>query len=96
MSNMWASRKVPLMVAGGIFAGLLYSTYGANQQPRPRSTHDATTQLPVSETLQGVAGSGGPRAKGDDGESPRDTRIYSSDPSSASKRDVSKVKGPGE
>ncbi|KAG7284730.1 hypothetical protein NEMBOFW57_009340 [Staphylotrichum longicolle] len=95
MSNMWASRKVPLMVAGGIFAGLLYSTYGANQQPRPRTTHEASSQTPVSETLQGIAGSGGPRARATTA-SPRDTRIYSSDPSSASKRDATKVKGAGE
>jgi len=51
-------------------AGLLYNTCGANQQPRPHATYDTTTQLPVSETLQGVAGAGGPRAQGDDGENP--------------------------
>jgi hypothetical protein len=49
---------------------LLYNTCGANQQPRPHATYDTTTQLPVSETLQGVAGAGGPRAQGDDGENP--------------------------
>ena len=91
---MRSASKGPVMCAGGYVAGLLYRTYGANQQPRPREMHDATSQTPVSETLQGVAGTGGPRARGDQGEGPRDTRIYSSDPSAASKRDASKVKGP--
>ena len=54
-------------------------TYGANQEPRQRATHNARTQAPVSETLQNVAGSGGQRAR-DEGESPRDTRLHSADP----------------
>ncbi|KAK4154795.1 hypothetical protein C8A00DRAFT_14087 [Chaetomidium leptoderma] len=72
MSNMFSSRKGPLLIAGGIFSGLLYMTYGGSQQPRPRAqaqaahdAHDARSSssspepVPVSETLQAVAGTGG-------------------------------------
>ncbi len=67
-------------------------TYGANQQPRPRAMHQSSTQAPVSETLQSAAGLGGQQAH-DEGESPRDTRLYSADPSAPSKRDPTKAKG---
>ncbi|KAK4041248.1 hypothetical protein C8A01DRAFT_15007 [Parachaetomium inaequale] len=101
MSNMFASRKIPLMVAAGVFTGLLYTTYGAKQQPRPLATHDASSQAPVSETIQRAAGTGGARARTPDEvhalrESeydPRDTRLHSSDPSAASKRNPAKVRG---
>jgi hypothetical protein len=46
--------------------------------------HNASTQAPVSETLQSVAGSGGKRAR-EEGESPADTRLSSKDPSAPSK-----------
>lgn len=100
MSNMFASRKGPLMIAAGIFGGLLYSTYGANQQPRPRQqdTNDAKSQAGISETLQSVAGQGGARARsGDEMESlrqydPKDTRLHSADPGAQSKRNPQKAR----
>ena len=91
MSNMFSSRKLPLAVAAGVFGGIFYMTYGANQEPRPRTTHHASNQAPVSEVLQSVAGTGGPGAQ-HDGDSPRDTRVYSADPSALSKRHPAKVK----
>lgn len=102
MSNILATRKVPLMIAAGVFGGLLYTTYGGVQQPRPRSTHDNThdaTGGTISETAQALAGTGGQRARsGDDMESlrqydPKDTRLHSKDPGAQSKREPSKVKG---
>lgn len=62
MSNMFSSRKVPLLIAAGVLGGMLYVTVGANQQPRPRARADAGTTMPVSETLQTIAGTGGARA----------------------------------
>ncbi len=91
MSNMFSSRKLPLAVAAGIFGGIFYMTYGANQEPRPRTVHDARTQAPVSEVLQGAAGSGGPAAR-EKGDSPRDTRLHSEDPSAPSKRHPTKTR----
>ena len=90
MSNMFSSRKLPLAVAAGIFGGIFYMTYGANPEPRPRRVHNADTQTPVSELLQGAAGTGGPTA--DHNESPRDTRMYSADPTALSKRHPTKSK----
>jgi hypothetical protein len=99
MSNIGSSRKGPLLIAGGILSGLLYFTYGARQQPRPLATHEASSQVPVSETLQAIAGTGGERAHpaGDREElrqyDPKDTQIESRDPSAASKRNPQKVRG---
>ena len=94
MSNMFSSRKTPLLLAGGLLAGIFMMTHGANQQPRPRAMHHpGSTQLPVSETLQSAAGLGGRRAAHYEGESPVDTRLYSADPSAPSKRDATKAKG---
>lgn len=99
MSNMYASRKGPLLAVGALFGGILYMTYGAKQQPRPRATHDAGTQVPVSETLQAIGGQGGARARdAEQRESlaqydPKDTRIHSADPSAQSKRNPQKVRG---
>ena len=91
MSNMFSSRKLPLAVAAGVFGGIFYMTYGANQQPRPRTVHNASAQVPVSEILQGAAGTGGPGAQ-HDAEGPRDTRLYSADTSTPSKRHATKAK----
>ncbi|KAK4120709.1 hypothetical protein N657DRAFT_648897 [Parathielavia appendiculata] len=99
MANMFSSRKGPLLIAGGLFSGLLYFTYGARQQPRTTATHDASSQAGVSQTLQSVAGTGGERAHASrDREEqrlydPKDTGLASSDPSAASKRSPQKVRG---
>ncbi|KAL2157326.1 hypothetical protein VTH06DRAFT_6264 [Thermothelomyces fergusii] len=97
MSNILASRKVPLMLAAGIGGGLLYTTYGANQQPRPRQ--QAQQQgLGVSEALQAAAGQGGARARGDEETEalrrydPKDTRLHSADPAAQSKRNPNKAR----
>ncbi|KAK3299590.1 uncharacterized protein B0H64DRAFT_472691 [Chaetomium fimeti] len=102
MSNLLATRKVPLMIAAGVFGGLLYTTYGGVQQPRPRSTHDNAhdaTGGTLSEAAQAAAGTGGARARsGDDMEAlrqydPKDTRLHSKDPGAQSKREPGKVRG---
>ncbi|KAL1838061.1 hypothetical protein VTJ49DRAFT_3109 [Mycothermus thermophilus] len=98
MSNLAASRKGPLLIAGGVLAGLVYFTYGGRSQPRPV----ARNQGSVSETLQAAAGTGGPRARDDQAASQasdvekKDTRVYSASPSAYSKRDVDKVRGEGQ
>ncbi|KAK4132154.1 hypothetical protein BT67DRAFT_386037 [Trichocladium antarcticum] len=85
MSNMFSSRKVPLLIAAGVLGGMLYVTAGANQQPRPRARADAGSTMPVSETLQTIAGTGGARAS--------DTRVEAVErPEDApSKRNADKV-----
>ncbi|AEO58478.1 hypothetical protein MYCTH_2041611, partial [Thermothelomyces thermophilus ATCC 42464] len=90
MSNMLASRKVPLVLAAGIGSGLLYMTYGANQQPRPRQQQGEGGGVGVSETLQAAAGQGGARARQYD---PKDTRLHSADPAAQSKRNPDKTRG---
>jgi hypothetical protein len=110
-AQIFSTRKGPLLIALGIMGGLLYTTYGGRQEPRPRTTtttHDAraanTTAAPVSETLQSVAGTGGgggstrSRDSAEDMEAlrqhdPKDTRLYSADPSAYSKRNADKVRG---
>lgn len=96
-STIFRTRKGPLLVALGIMSGLLYTTYGGRQEPRPR----ARGGVPVSETLQSVAGTGGERTRSRDSaedrealrqQDPKDTRLYSASPSAYSKRDVDKVR----
>ncbi|KAK3984011.1 hypothetical protein QBC44DRAFT_28756 [Cladorrhinum sp. PSN332] len=61
MSNMLRSRAGPLLVASGIFGGLLYSTAGGKNQPRPRATNEGG--LPISETLESIGNQGGKHAR---------------------------------
>lgn len=65
MANMFRSRTGPLLVAAGIFGGLLYSTAGGKNQPRTRAdpSGGVTGGVPVSETLQSIGGQGGPHAR---------------------------------
>ena len=103
-ANIFRTRRGPLVVALGIMGGLLYTTYGGRQEPRPRAaTHDArgAPALPVSETLQSVAGTGGERTQSRDSAEDvdalrqhnlRDTRLYSDDPSAYSKHNPDKVR----
>ncbi|AEO68483.1 uncharacterized protein THITE_2022370, partial [Thermothielavioides terrestris NRRL 8126] len=102
MANMFRSRAGPLLAAGGILGGLLYLTYGGRQQPRPQAApNTAVAGLPVSETLQAVAGTGGAHSRARDAEDreslrqydPKDTRLHSADPSAQSKRNPQKVRG---
>ncbi|KAL2150412.1 hypothetical protein VTH82DRAFT_6975 [Thermothelomyces myriococcoides] len=95
MSNLFASRKGPLMIAAGICGGLLYTTYGGTQQPRPRQQQGGAG---LSEALQGAAGQGGARARGGEETEalrrydPKDTRLYSADPTAQSKRNPNKAR----
>lgn len=100
-ATIFGARKGPLMIAFGIMGGLLYTTYGGRAEPRPRGTHDARAQAPVSETLQTIAGEGGTRARDRDSpeameslrqNDPKDTRLYTGDPSAYSKRNPEKVR----
>jgi hypothetical protein len=104
-ATIFGTRKGPLVIALGILGGLLYTTYGGRQEPRPRATttmHDARgATAPVSETLQSVAGTGGERTRSRDSaedmdalrqHDPKDTRLYSADPSAYSKRNPDKVR----
>ncbi|KAK4160286.1 hypothetical protein QBC43DRAFT_325725 [Cladorrhinum sp. PSN259] len=63
MSNMFRSRAGPLLIASGIFGGLLYSTVGGKNQPRPRATNEPGSTLPISETLQSIGSQGGTHAR---------------------------------
>ncbi|KAK4095669.1 hypothetical protein N658DRAFT_502483 [Parathielavia hyrcaniae] len=95
---MFSSRKGPLLIAGGLFSGLLYFTYGAKQQPRTTATTPSGSQARVSQTLQSAAGTGGEGAHASrDREEmrlfdPKDTGLASRDPSAASKRNPQKVR----
>ncbi|KAJ4289962.1 hypothetical protein N0V88_006763 [Collariella sp. IMI 366227] len=99
MSNMFASRKGPILIVAGVLGGIFYATYGGKQQPRPRATSDTSSRIPMSETLQSVAGTGGERAHGHkDGEGLRqfdskDTRLASANPTADSKRNLQKSQG---
>ncbi|KAK4187385.1 hypothetical protein QBC35DRAFT_552275 [Podospora australis] len=70
MSNMFSGRAGPLLIASGIFGGLLYSTAGGRNQPRPRAVHDAGVTSTMSsggfdigEKMEEVAGVGGKHAR---------------------------------
>ncbi|KAK4204569.1 hypothetical protein QBC40DRAFT_272561 [Triangularia verruculosa] len=96
MSNMARNRVVPALIFGGLFGGLLYSTAGGSNQPRPRARHDAAaTNLDVSESLESFAGTGGKNArKQSDIPSdidPKNTRIASHDPTAHAKRSPAKT-----
>lgn len=92
MSNMFRSRTGPLLIAAGLFGGLLYTTAGGSQQPRPAATGKTGG---VSEALQGVAGQGGPAARDEQRveNDPKDTRLATASPSADSKRNPQKVRG---
>lgn len=102
MANMFSSRKGPLLLAAGVFGGLLYYTAGAKQQPRPRATPESSAtgsaSPQVSETLQSVAGTGGQTAREQtDIQGPWDTkdqtRLGTGSPDAYSKRNPQKVRG---
>ncbi|KAK0660872.1 hypothetical protein QBC41DRAFT_236213 [Cercophora samala] len=95
MSNMARNRILPAMIASGLFGGLLYSTAGGSNQPRPRARHDAAaTNLNVSESLESFAGTGGKHTRKQSDIAPeadsRNTRIQSHNPSAHAKRSPSK------
>ncbi|KAK4225849.1 hypothetical protein QBC38DRAFT_367839, partial [Podospora fimiseda] len=61
ISNMLRSRAGPLLLASGIFGGLMYSTAGGKSQPRPRAMQEGG--FPLSETLESIGGQGGKHAR---------------------------------
>jgi hypothetical protein len=95
---MFSSRKGPLLIAAGLFGGLLYMTAGGKQQPRPVARAEAGSNAPVSETLQAVAGTGGKGAR-DTQEVPgvdvKDGRLGTADPGAPSTRNPETVRGGG-
>ncbi|GAB1318231.1 hypothetical protein MFIFM68171_08441 [Madurella fahalii] len=95
MSNMFRSRTGPLLIAAGLFGGLLYTTAGGSQQPRPATTGGQGGGGGVSETLQGIAGQGGRSARDEQRveNDPKDTRMATASPSADSKRNPQKVRG---
>lgn len=98
MSTILQNRKVPLLIAGGLFGGLLYGTYGGTQQPRPRQQAGAggaaSTGAPVSETLEAIAGTGGQRARDTQhiDYDVKDARLGTASPTAVSKRNPAKVR----
>ncbi|KAK4178953.1 hypothetical protein QBC36DRAFT_365837 [Triangularia setosa] len=97
MSNMARNRVIPALIASGLFGGLLYSTAGGSNQPRPRARHDAggsATDSNVSESLQQFAGTGGKHARKqsdiDPATDPKNTHIVSHSSSPHSKRSPQK------
>jgi hypothetical protein len=90
MLPMLRSRAAPLaaVAAGGAY--LFYQTKGGVKEPNSRSTKPAESQIPVSETMQSMAGTGGkhttqtgPTEREWD---PKATQIASRSPDVASKR----------
>ncbi|KAK0710527.1 hypothetical protein B0T21DRAFT_387428 [Apiosordaria backusii] len=97
MSNMSRNRLLPVLIATTLFGGLLYTTAGGSSQPRPRARHDAAaTSLPVSESLEAIAGTGGKNTRNQsdsdaDTDPKQNTRIASQDPTAPAKRSPAKV-----
>ncbi|KAK4663976.1 uncharacterized protein QC763_501180 [Podospora pseudopauciseta] len=96
MSNMARNRVIPAVIASGLFGGLLYSTAGGSNQPRPRARHDAAaTNLNVSESLESIAGTGGKHTRKQfdipSDIDPKNTRIASHNPTAHAKRSPSKT-----
>lgn len=93
MSNIYSSRKGPLLIAAGVLGGLLYFGAGGRAQPRPATKEGQPSQL--SETLHGLAQQGGPSARVQSGMEldPKDTRMASTNPVADSKRNPQKVRG---
>lgn len=88
---MLRSRAVPLLAAAGLGSGIYWQTRGGRNQPEGRTTG---SQTGLSETMQGMAGSGGPRARKGGGmdDSSKDTKLYSRSPTADAKRSPQKVR----
>lgn len=82
---MLRNRAVPVAAAAAVGGLLWWQTAGGRNQPVGRSERG---NIPVSETLQGKAGTGGARARaqGDLEVDPKDTRLASNKPEADSKR----------
>ena len=83
---MLRNRAVPVAAAAAVGGLLWWQTAGGRNQPVGRAERG---NLPVSETLQATAGTGGARAR-DKGDDPKDTRIASHTPDADSKRSPTK------
>ncbi|KAK5662664.1 hypothetical protein OQA88_8580 [Cercophora sp. LCS_1] len=59
-ASMLRGRAVPILATVALGGGIYYSTAGGRNEPRQRTQGGG---IPVSETLEGLAGSGGPRAR---------------------------------
>ncbi|KAK0750307.1 hypothetical protein B0T18DRAFT_322578 [Schizothecium vesticola] len=86
---MLRNRAVPVAAAAAVGGLLWWQTAGGRNQP---VGHAERGNLPVSETLQAKAGTGGARArgKGELEDDPKDTRIASHTPDAESKRSPTK------
>lgn len=93
MSALLRARAVPIFGTAALGSAIWYSTSGGRNQPRSRAEAPRAS-IPVSETLEGIAGSGGKRARKETlGEDPKDTRVMSRRGSAPSKRSAGKVRG---
>lgn len=86
-------RMLPLAGVGALGGLLWWQTAGGAQSPKSRSAKPESQQAPVSEALQSIGGQGGKNAS-DQGAGPgsKDTRLYSSSPDAASKKNPGKVR----
>ncbi|KAK3937384.1 hypothetical protein QBC46DRAFT_294520 [Diplogelasinospora grovesii] len=100
--EMIRARAGPLALIAALMGGLLWQTGGGSQQPNSRAAGDPPDKkkkMAISETLQGMGGTGGSTARrqGDLDYDPKDTRIFSNSPSAHSKKNPQKVRDlPGE
>jgi hypothetical protein len=93
MATGFRGRGLPLAFALALGAGMLAMTAGGKSQPRPRTTTDPETSLPLSETLQSIGMQGGKHARKESLEvDPKDTRLYSHSPDTDSKKSKVKAK----
>lgn len=87
---MLRNRAVPVAAAAAVGGLLWWQTAGGRNQP---VGHAERGNVPISETLEGLAGSGGPRAAHGQSVSSshaKDTHIASHTPDSDSKRSPTK------
>jgi len=97
MSGLLRARAVPIIGSAALGSATWYGTSGGRNQLRPRA--EASTSIPgpipVSETLESIAGSGGKRAKTRKAaleKDAKDTRIMSHEGNAPSKRNARKIR----
>ncbi|KAK3346648.1 hypothetical protein B0T25DRAFT_282967 [Lasiosphaeria hispida] len=91
---MLRGRGPALIAASVLGGGIYWQTRGGRNQPRSRVVGNPDSKMPISETLEGLGGSGGKTARkqGELQNDPRDGKIYSHSPTAHSKRNSQKTR----
>ncbi|KAK0725267.1 hypothetical protein B0H67DRAFT_125972 [Lasiosphaeris hirsuta] len=91
---MLRGRGPTLIAASVLGSGIYWQTRGGRNQPRSRVVGNPDSKMEISETLQGLAGSGGKTAQkqGELQNDPRDSRSYSHSTTAHSKKSAQKTR----